>query len=69
MLYEVITYQTKGNYVPLVNAQAVRSQLHFVMNFIERGDQLLLSVPFTVGKQGPTSTYSKSSLWVSYNFV
>lgn len=57
-------YQTKGNYVPLVNAQAVRSQLHFVMNFIERGDQLLLSVPFTVGKQGPTSTYSKSSLWV-----
>lgn len=57
-------FQTKGNYNPLVNSQAVRSQLHLVMNFIERGDNMLLSVPFTVGKQKPKTMYSKSSLWV-----
>ena len=57
-------YKKNGNYVPLVNSQAVRSQLHLVMNFIERGENLILSTPFTVGKQKLTSTYSKSSLWV-----
>ena len=56
-------YRQNGNYVPLVNAQAVRSQLHLVMNFIERGDNVLLATPFTVGKQRPKSRYSKSSLW------
>jgi len=57
-------YQKNGNYVPLVNAQAVRSQMHLVMNFIERGDNLLLSTPFTIGKAKPNATYSKSSLWL-----
>jgi len=56
-------FQKKGNYVPLVNSQAVRSQMHMVMNFIERGDNLLLSTPFTIGKAKPNAMYSKSSLW------
>lgn len=60
-------YKQNGNYVPLVNAQAVRSQLHLVMNFIERGDNVLLATPFTVGKQRPKSRYSKSSLWIQHD--
>jgi len=56
-------YKKNGNYVPLVNAQAVRSQMHMVMNFIERGNDVVLSTPFTIGKQQPKARYSKSGLW------
>lgn len=53
-----------GNFVPVVNTQAVRSQLHMLMNFIERGGDVVLSTPFTLGKIKPRFKYSKSSLWI-----
>ena len=57
-------FKKNGNYVPLVNAQAVRSQIHMMFNFIERGDNLAMSIPFTVGQQAQHTKYSKSGLWV-----
>ncbi|MGY6648077.1 hypothetical protein [Wenyingzhuangia sp. IMCC45574] len=56
-------FKENGNYVPLVNAQAVRSQNHMVMNFIERGGKLPISIPFTIGKTKVKQRYSKSGLW------
>jgi len=51
------------NYEPVTNAQALRSQNHMLMSFIERGNDIELTIPFTMQKQKPTGTYSKSSLW------
>lgn len=54
-----------SNYEPVENAQAVRSQLHMVMSFIERGDDILYSVPFSTGKSNPyMDQYSRAGLWV-----
>ncbi|MEM6830044.1 MAG: carbohydrate-binding protein [Bacteroidota bacterium] len=54
-----------SNYEPVENAQAVRSQIHMVMSFIERGDKMLYTVPFSTGKSNPyTDQYSKAGLWV-----
>ena len=51
------------NYEPIENSQAVRSQIHMVMNFMERGDDIEMCIPFTVGKSKPTFRFSKASLW------
>ncbi|WP_109622725.1 hypothetical protein [Sediminitomix flava] len=52
-----------SNYHPIENAQAVRSQIHMVMSFMERGDGIVTSIPFSTGKQHPTAKYSKAGLW------
>ncbi|MFY0607651.1 MAG: T9SS type A sorting domain-containing protein [Cyclobacteriaceae bacterium] len=54
-----------SNYEPVENSQAVRSQLHFSMNFMERGDNLDLSIPFNVNTRNSNSQYTKSSIWVN----
>jgi len=51
------------NFEPIENSQAVRSQIHMVMNFMERGDDIALIIPFTIGKSKPTFSFSKASLW------
>ncbi|MDG1804571.1 hypothetical protein [Flavicella sp.] len=51
------------NFEPIENSQAVRSQIHMVMNFMERGDDIALTIPFTTGKSKPTFRFSKASLW------
>lgn len=53
----------ESNYEPVENAQAVRSQLHMVMNFIERGGKMVTAIPFSTGKNEPTAEYSKAGLW------
>lgn len=54
----------QSNYEPVENSQAVRSQIHMVMNFMEREDHLELSIPFNVNTRNPNGQYSKSSIWV-----
>ncbi|MCL7764850.1 hypothetical protein MPF19_15605 [Polaribacter sp. Z014] len=51
------------NFEPVENSQAVRSQIHMLMNFIERGDDIELTIPFSTGKVKPTFRFSKASLW------
>ncbi|QVY65976.1 hypothetical protein [Polaribacter sp. Q13] len=51
------------NYNPITNSQALLSQNNMVMSFIERGDGIEFTIPFTMNKQPATSMYSKSSLW------
>jgi len=59
-------YQNTTNYEPIENSQAVRSQNHMVMNFMERANKMELSIPFTVGKpKNPSYKYSKASLWTA----
>ncbi len=53
-----------SNYHPVTNSQAVRSQLHMVMSFMNRQNELVRTVPFTIGKAPQSAMYSKSSLWV-----
>ena len=54
-----------SNYEPVENSQAVRSQLHMVMGFIERGDNIALTIPFSVGKSDPlTDKFSRAALFV-----
>ena len=53
-----------SNYHPVTNSQAVRSQLHMVMAFMNRQNELENTVPFTIGKAPQNAMYSKSSLWV-----
>ena len=53
-----------SNYNPVTNSQAVRSQLHMVMAFMNRQNELVRTVPFTIGKAPQTALYCKSSLWV-----
>ncbi len=55
---------TVSNYNPVTNAQAVRSQLHMVTSFMNRQDEIVRTVPFTVGKSSIYTMYCKSSLWV-----
>jgi hypothetical protein len=54
-----------SNYEPITNAQAVRSQIHMVMNFMERADHLELAIPFNVDTRDKTSQFSKSSIWIN----
>ncbi|MEL6649803.1 MAG: T9SS type A sorting domain-containing protein [Bacteroidota bacterium] len=54
-----------SNYEPIENSQAVRSQLHMVMGFMERGDNIALTIPFSVGKSDPlTDKFSRAALFV-----
>ncbi len=53
-----------SNYNSVTNSQAVRSQLHFVMSFMNRENEIVLTAPFTIGKAPQSALYSKSSLWV-----
>ncbi|WP_139263293.1 hypothetical protein [Flammeovirga pacifica] len=52
-----------SNYHPIENAQAVRSQIHLSMQFMERGDNIVTTTPFSTGKEDPTKKYSKAGLW------
>ncbi|ANQ51442.1 hypothetical protein MY04_4098 [Flammeovirga sp. MY04] len=52
-----------SNYHPIENAQAVRSQIHLAMQFMERGDNIVTTTPFSTGKQDPTKKYAKAGLW------
>ena len=54
-----------SNYEPVENSQAVRSQIHLVMNFMEREDHMELVIPFNVNTRNKNSQYSKSSIWVN----
>ncbi len=66
---------TVSNYEPVENSQAVRSQMHMVMSFMERGDNMMITIPFSVGKSNPfTDLFSRAALWVeqpngSYNLT
>lgn len=53
-----------SNYNPVTNSQAVRSQLQMVMSFMNRQNELINTIPFTIGKSPQSAMYSKSSLWV-----
>ncbi|UZO79460.1 T9SS type A sorting domain-containing protein [Aquimarina sp. ERC-38] len=52
-----------SNYNPLENAQAVRSQMHMSLALMERGEDIEYSIPFTMNKQPPTTTFVKAALW------
>ncbi|MEM6830737.1 MAG: hypothetical protein AAF551_09475, partial [Bacteroidota bacterium] len=57
-----------SNYDAATNAQAVRSQLHMVMNFMERGDHFEMGIPFNTNRgTDPTFIYAKASLWTQNN--
>ncbi|KXX69277.1 hypothetical protein [Flammeovirga sp. SJP92] len=53
----------KSNYHPIENSQAVRSQMHMAMAFMERGDNLVCAIPFSTSKQSPTKKFAKAGLW------
>lgn len=53
-----------SNYDPIENSQALRSQMHMSMAFVERGADVEYAIPFTMAKTPPRSKYSKSSLWI-----
>lgn len=54
-----------SNYESVENSQAVRSQMHMVMSFMERADKMLITIPFSVGKSDPlTDLFSRAALWV-----
>lgn len=53
-----------SNYDPVTNSQAVRSQNHMMMSFIERGNDLSVSIPFTVNRRDGKEKYAKSTLWI-----
>tara|TARA_R110002126_G_scaffold291731_2_gene456137 strand:- start:6130 stop:8202 length:2073 start_codon:yes stop_codon:yes gene_type:complete len=53
-----------SNYEPITNSQAVRSQIHMVMNFIERADNMQIAIPFNVNNRDTSSQFSKSSIWI-----
>lgn len=55
------------NYNPVTNSQAVRSQLHMVLAFMERQNELVCAIPFSTPKQPRTSQYSRASLWIQQN--
>lgn len=56
---------TVSNYEPVENAQAVRSQIHMVMNFIERQDNIATTIPFSVGKSDPfVNQFSRAALFI-----
>ncbi|QVY66612.1 T9SS type A sorting domain-containing protein [Polaribacter sp. Q13] len=57
-------FPSVSNYEPITNSQAVRSQMHLVMNFIERGNDMLVAIPFNVNTRNRNSQYSKSSVWI-----
>lgn len=54
-----------SNYEPIENSQAVRSQIHMLMNFIERGNDIGITIPFSTGKNKPEFKYSKAGLWTT----
>ncbi len=54
---------TVGNYDPVINSQAVRSQLSMVMAFMNRQNELVKTVPFSTKRSPRTAMYSKASLW------
>lgn len=54
-----------SNYEPIENSQAVRSQIHMVMSFMDRGDNIALTIPFSVGKSDPLADkFSRAALFV-----
>lgn len=62
---EWLNDNTTSNYDPVTNAQAVRSQIHMVMSFMEREDHLETAIPFNVNTRNTSSRFSKSSIWVN----
>ena len=53
-----------SNYEPVENSQAVRSQIHLLMNFLERADHLETTIPFNVDTRNANAQYCKSSIWL-----
>jgi len=53
-----------SNYNPVENSQAVRSQIHMVMGFMERANDIELAVPFTVYSTNDRERFSKSSILI-----
>lgn len=53
------------NYEPVENAQAVRSQLHMVMSFMNRADHFEVAIPFNTDQRDPTTQFSKATLWTT----
>ncbi|ANQ52166.1 T9SS type A sorting domain-containing protein [Flammeovirga sp. MY04] len=53
----------QSNYHPIENSQAVRSQIHMAMSFMERGEQIEMAIPFSTQKINPKEKYSKAALW------
>ncbi|MEM6642691.1 MAG: T9SS type A sorting domain-containing protein [Bacteroidota bacterium] len=53
------------NYEPVENSQATRSQLHMVMDFIEREDNFELALPFNTNQREPTTQFSKATLFTT----
>ncbi|MEM9986249.1 MAG: hypothetical protein AAF804_14245, partial [Bacteroidota bacterium] len=59
---------TVSNYEPVENSQAVRSQIHMAMNFMERGAQMVNTIPFSTGKSDPfTDKFSRAALFIEQN--
>jgi len=56
-----------SNYHPIENSQAVRSQIHMVMSFMERGDDVMMGIPFTTGKADPNAQYARAGLFIRQN--
>lgn len=54
-----------SNYESVENSQAVRSQLHLVMAFMERANILETAIPFNVNTRDVTQKYCKSSIWIN----
>ena len=55
---------TVSNYEAVENSQAVRSQIHMVMSFMEQGSDMLMAIPFSTGKADPTAKFARAGLWV-----
>ncbi len=52
-----------ANYNAVVNSQAVRSQIHMAMNFIERANKIEMAIPFSVNERDSKQTFSKATLF------
>ncbi|WNJ20430.1 T9SS type A sorting domain-containing protein [Pontibacter sp. G13] len=54
-----------SNYEAVENSQALRSQNHMVMSFMERAGNMMISIPFSVGKSNPyNDKFSRAALWI-----
>lgn len=62
--YDKPVHTLISNYHPVTNSQAVRSQLHMVMSFMNRQNEITNTIPFTIGKAPQSALYCKSSMWV-----
>ena len=62
-----ITDKTQSNYETVENSQAVRSQLHMIMSFMERAGNIMTTIPFNVDTRDVKQKYTKSSIWINNN--